>query len=406
VPPGSPGLIIAEIEQLAAESSMVIRRALQVVLPALVALASNVAQSQPRLAEWRIAPAPALTLADNGTPATEFHRIAGAWRLPNGNVVVANGGTMELRVFDSRGSLVETVGRRGGGPGEFEAMRVIDIVADTAIIYDRTARRATTIHFGVKGRVVSTVTMTAAGAGSGFDVTGRLSDGRWVATISMGTPLGWDAPKGVHRVKGVVGFVARAGDGTTQPVAELESMASITHMPGADKSKWRTGPAAFSPWYRGEVSAGVLWIGETGSDSLQRIDARGTRRKVTLPLAAAPLTPQLIASAKEAELKTELRFGATGFTEFKYSAENLPARLPFYSSLTPGADGEIWVREYSADAAAPARFVILDAQGRAIARVATPAGFRGTHVGRDFIVGITTDADGVEGVKVLRLERR
>lgn len=372
----------------------------------LLATSGSVARSHAQAPEWRVSAAPLLTLEDNGTPATEFHRIVGAWRLPNGNVVVANGSTAELRVFDSRGGLAEIFGRRGRGPGEFESMSVIDVSADTAVIYDRSTRRATTVQFGSKPRLLTTVTMMAAGTSSGFDITGRLSDGRWVATMGMGTPGGWDAPKGVHRTKGTVALVPRDGTGSVEPVAEVQSMASITYMPGTDKSKWATGPAAFTPWYYDQVSGGALWFGESGSDSLVRLDAQGHRRQILLPLPSIALSPRLVSAAKEPELQAALQRGSGEYTNFKYSVENLPPRLPYFAGMLAGANGELWVQEYSSEPSAAARYLVLDAQGRPLGRVATPAGFRATHAGRDFVVGITRDTDGVEGVRVLRLERR
>jgi hypothetical protein len=227
--------------------------------------------------------------------------------------------------------------------------------------------------------------------------------------MGMGTPGGWDAPKGVHRVRGTVGLVSRDGTGTIEPVAEVQSMASLTYMPSADRTQWRTGPAAFSPWYHDQVSAGVLWFGESGADSLVRLDPRGARRRVTLPLPAVALSPRLIAAAKERELQAipaERRPRFAEFGDFKYSTENLPSLLPYYADLLAGANGELWVQEYSLEPSAGARYVILNAQGRFIGRVATPPNFRATHAGPDFVVGVTHDSDGVEGVRVLRLERR
>ena len=382
------------------------RRSVLIALPLLVAASASAARAQPQVPDWRLATTPILTLEDNGTPATEFNRVAGAWRLPNGRVVIANGGSSELRIFDPNGALVETLGRRGKGPGEFETMSVVGVSADTAIIYDFATRRATTVQFGAKARVLTMVTMMAAGSGSGFEVTGRLSDGRWVATMGMGSPGGWDAPRGVHRVKGTVALVAPDGTGSIERVAEVESMASITYMPGADKSKWATGPAAFSPWYRGQVSGGVLWFGESGSDSLVRLDARGNRRGIALALPSVAPSPQLVAAAREAELPAALQPRTGDYMNFKYSAENLPSRLPYFAGLLAGADGELWVQEYPATPSAAARYLVLDEKGRPIGRVLAPPRLRATHAGRDFVVGVTRDADDVEGVAILRLERR
>lgn len=58
-----------------------------------------------------------------GDPVYVFSFVADARTLPNGDVVVVDGGfqgtEQELRIFDSGGRHLRTIGRRGKGPGEF-----------------------------------------------------------------------------------------------------------------------------------------------------------------------------------------------------------------------------------------------------------------------------------------------
>lgn len=369
--------------------------------------AAGVAVAQPQVPEWRVTAKPLLSLQDDGTPAHEFDRLAGAWRLPDGRVVVANGATDELRVFDANGALVETFGRKGKGPGEFVYMQVIGVAGDTVVVYDLGTRRATTVRFGQKAAVVSIVRMVASGVGSGLEVTGQLRDGRWVITMGLNSPAGWDAPKGVSRVKGTVGLIPADGGGTVERVADVRGLASITYMPSANKATWRTGPAAFSPWFRGVVSGDAFWFGESSSDTLARLDSRGDRRQVALPLPAVPPPASLVAAAKEAEVRVSRKFGeGTEYPDFKYGSANLPEHLPYYNLLLAGPDGELWVQEYATEQDAAGRYLVLDAEGRAIGHLSVPPRFRVTYAGRDVVVGITRDADDVEGVAVLRLERR
>jgi hypothetical protein len=375
----------------------------RIVAAAVLTLSAAGAESQ-QLPEWRLSATPQLTLSDNGTSAKEFHRIAGAWRLSGGNIVVANGATNQLRVFDGAGALVESFGRTGKGPGEFESISIVHIGGDTAVVYDFRSRRATTIAFSPKAKLVETLTFTVTGATS-YSITGRLPDGRWVLTWGMGSPGGWDAPKGVSRVKGTVGLVAPDGGGTIAPVAEVLSMASITYMPSTDKGFWGTGPAAFSPWYQGRVSGGALWFGESGSDSLVRLDVRGNRRRILLPMTAMPVSAQVLDAAGRPELEMARKSGRPGYAEFRWSKENLPDRLPFFGELLAGVDGELWVQEYSPVSTTPRRYLVLNSEGRPVASVTVPAGLRVTHAGRDFVVVLTRDADDLEGVKVFRLTR-
>src|SRR5688572_27616092 len=49
----------------------------------------------------------------------ELSRVSDTQRLRDGRIVVANSDPQELRIFDAAGKYLRTVGRKGGGPGEF-----------------------------------------------------------------------------------------------------------------------------------------------------------------------------------------------------------------------------------------------------------------------------------------------
>jgi hypothetical protein len=61
-----------------------------------------VAQTQGAIPTWTLSPSPTLTIADDGTPATQFVRVMGVMRLSNGGVAIANRGTNDVRIFDAR----------------------------------------------------------------------------------------------------------------------------------------------------------------------------------------------------------------------------------------------------------------------------------------------------------------
>lgn len=72
---------------------------------------------------WRIGPEPIVTIgAVEGEEPYLLDRAGDATRLSDGRIVVANGGTSELRVFDAAGNHLATWGGRGEGPGEFREL--------------------------------------------------------------------------------------------------------------------------------------------------------------------------------------------------------------------------------------------------------------------------------------------
>ncbi len=73
------------------------------------------------LEDWALSDTPILEIGvREGEEAYQLHRVQGSLRLRDGRVVVLNGGSQELRYYDSAGRFITAVGRRGEGPGEFQ----------------------------------------------------------------------------------------------------------------------------------------------------------------------------------------------------------------------------------------------------------------------------------------------
>ncbi|MDX1390584.1 MAG: 6-bladed beta-propeller, partial [Acidobacteriota bacterium] len=89
-------------------------------------------------------------------PSTSFGWISGAVRLSDGRLVVLDGQSQDLRVFDRAGNLLATWGRAGEGPGEFvRAFHVTSLPGDTVAVFDGGNARVT--FFSPAGEVVRTV---------------------------------------------------------------------------------------------------------------------------------------------------------------------------------------------------------------------------------------------------------
>lgn len=93
-----------------------------------------------------------------GTSAEEgLYRVAGAVRLANGELVVVDGATEEIRVFGPDGSHRRTVGGAGDGPGEFGRIAVLArLPGDSIAVWDD-RKRALTVFSpdGTLGRIVT-----------------------------------------------------------------------------------------------------------------------------------------------------------------------------------------------------------------------------------------------------------
>ncbi|MGH7695797.1 MAG: 6-bladed beta-propeller [Gemmatimonadaceae bacterium] len=100
------------------------------------------------LDEWALAPATDLTLtgAETGDSAAFAYVGASRW-LSDGRIVVVDAEARRLLLFDDKGRLVKTLGRRGAGPGEFRNVSSVTVLpGDSLLTFDRSLRRLTVWH--------------------------------------------------------------------------------------------------------------------------------------------------------------------------------------------------------------------------------------------------------------------
>lgn len=371
-------------------------------LAAAIALGLAAPAASQSLPTWTITPA--VSIESDGTPQTEFSRIAVAFRLADGRIAVANGATNDVRIFDAAGKYVRTFGRSGAGPGEFRRLDWVGRSGDTAYFYDSGLKRIMTVHFAAVPSVVQALPIQIQSDRGYIYVNGRLPDGRWMVETSA-SPT-WDLPNG-HRIPLSVGWIDRPAEGKINWVGKLPGMSIFAFHPSGSVGKGSmVGAGAFTPWVYAAASGPTMWFGDSFADSLIAVGANGQSSTVRLPLPRRRLTEQMIATARDAELERGREAADTASTRAKYSPANLPKDLPFFEALKPGPGGEVWVQEAAAGSGAAVRYLVLSAAGTPRAWVNTPAGVRLTDVGTDYAVAIHRDDDGVETVRVYRISRR
>ncbi|HET8785730.1 MAG TPA: hypothetical protein VFM38_08860, partial [Candidatus Limnocylindrales bacterium] len=82
-----------------------------------------------------------------------------------------------------------------------------------------------------------------------------------------------------------------------------------------------------------------------------------------------------------------------------------PTHLPAYGALEVDDDDNLWVEEYRTTSDSRQRWRVYSPAGAFLSSVSMPAGFGMLEAGRDYVLGLETDGDGVELVRMYRLTR-
>jgi len=321
--------------------------------------------------------------------------------LSDGRIVVGDGGTQELRVFDSTGTWLATWSRQGQGPGEFDGLGALFRAAgDTVLAYDYGSLSLTTIGptgtFVARTRLVLPLERYAARP---VGVLGK--GGLVVAAQPLAVP--GDRP-GVRRdtLQLYAGFRGAGRGDSLGPVPGDEAVVASTANSVAIMSR------PFGKVSVIVVSEDRIYVGAADGFAF---DVRGpdgrVRRIVRRAFDQVPVTKE------DLDRYFALEFAAVPSTEresspFLKMAREAPlpdAKPPFTGALV-SQPGDLWVAEFVDPGDDRRTYSVFDTTGRWVARVPMPARFRPTVVADTWMVGVWYDQNDVPHVRRYGVRRR
>jgi hypothetical protein len=365
---------------------------------------------------WRLDSLAALSIGQvEGEEAYLLSRIAGLGRLSDGSIVVANGASDEIRVFDAAGHYRFTIGRRGEGPGEFTWLRALWVLPGDSILVASSGGGRFTLF-------AATGTLAATRFGPPYiDPLGRFRDGAFLMA-RYANPGGATEP-GFHR--DTLLYAAYRAETMDDPESMREAAGSfglqavvnwpvdtIAIVQGGERYRAVRGQGMtqeavpFTPDVRTAVAGFEVFIGD---GSTFRIDVRahdGTlRRSIRL------LEPNPPLAEADIEAWKTMRRGWARNDDQRAWAERIIAEMPFpdvkpaFSGLIVDSGGNLWVERYTLDRDNPSHWAVFDAEGRYLGDVETPAHFIVRVIGDDWMLGVQWNEEDVEFVRVYHLDR-
>lgn len=357
---------------------------------------------------WRIGPDPAVSIgAREGEAPYLLNGAVSAAKLPDGRIVVADGGSRELRMFDSVGAHVRTWGGEGEGPGEFWWLNHVAAWPGDSIV----------AWYPARGRV---------------SVFG--SDGSYGRTFGLWGDCPPRCPGAVAARRDGTILTTYPGEASDSALLEIrdgdgELLTSFEKLPDRDLRFWKgdRGENWSEPIPYGSELAKGLWGDLIVASRTRRYEIRAYRadgalaRIVRLEHASRATTPADYDRYIESELEEYSNFFTRGRPGFPASelehilsrrretieATTMADTFPAFSSFIADGTGHLWVREHDFPGEArPAPLsTVFDPGGRVLGYVETPPGLRIFEIGADYILGRMRDELGVESVKVWPLQR-
>lgn len=358
--------------------------------------------------EWLVPDSPLVSLGGRpGDPGHDLNRVTGARWLPGARILVADGGSAQLRVFDSAGAFVEAVGREGAGPGEFRRyVGLLPSFGDSIITVDG-AQRYTV--FSQAPAFVRAFRVEPDPRYRFASIWGRMRGGPFVAVTSE-----WDsavATGTIHRP--MLRFIRldRTGgyDGELVRIPGPEQrriMASEGGRPFPADDQVQFGRQTVYA-----VTATRLVVGLDDRFELREYDRAGALRRI---IRVDEEPEDVTAAHREEQIRRNLEPIAAwrqGSPEARAAWEErvrnaaFSDRFPFYGGVMPGPGGSLLVQRFQRPGERFYQYLVLDATGRVAATLRLPDRVRPFHVGQHLVLGRWQDANDVEYVRVYPIRR-
>ena len=347
-----------------------------------VRIVENARPADTAFLDWRIGPEPSVTIGVAvGDEARMLHLVMGATMLADGRIVVAEGSSSQLKVFDSSGARVATWGGRGEGPGEFPGQmlhRIEPWPGDSIVAW-----------YGPGWRV------------SVFDSEGNF-DRAFLGP--SGNQATWQA--GRPRLAARDGTILTSLDGDERVDTALIEIrdgegglqASLGYHPARR-------PLYFSRELRLSAWGDLVIVSShdryefkayATDGSLVRIVRR--EYETRMPVAADILVSPSLRPELRIPLEREM---------LRVPQSQIAPTFPAFSWVMSDAAGYLWVKEYQPpkEQRPVPLWTLFNPEGRVLGFVETPVGMNIYQIGEDYILGHMEDELGVEYVQVWPLER-
>ena len=347
--------------------------------------------------EWRPSQEPTVVIGGGDTEEDQLFRVVGALRLSDGRIVVANGGTNEIRFYGPGGAFLSASGGEGEGPGEFRRLSAVRRLRGDSL-FAQDARLFRSSVFDGQGRFVRTVQPQAARGRSSIDIV--FDDGMMLGSSIVRFNVA-DIKLGLFRMA----FTFYRFDGTgdlvdtlgVYPGFELYVVPSQGGVPSTYSH-----PISRATYF--QFLPDGYYVADNDTYEVQKYAPDGKLqqivRRLTVPV---QVEPQHMETLRERALAAITDDDRRRRMEQVYRDMPLPETFPAYSGIVVSVEDYLWMREYDLPGNEANNWSVFDAEGTLLGTLGLPPRFRPLDIGPDYILGVWRDEDDVEHVRMYDL---
>lgn len=304
-----------------------------------------------------------------------FASAAGATRLSDGTIVIGDRLDKKVRFFDRKGNPLETVGREGRGPGEFDDIDWLgQCGSDSVFVWDGDLQRITVID--AEGSVVTTYPLPSDHSAAPPWLVDCSRDGR-VAFLSAPANLGnifkkYRAPLFLADTRGrVTGGLGEVVAGEVRPLGGVTSIALTSD---------RT--------YVGTKDSAYVDVYSLDGRLLEAIAVGSPMRPPTPEHYEMAIDIQVMGLGSVSD-REELKEMMLGWP--------MPEFMPPYATLMTDPDGLLWI-QISLPGDPDTWLRAIDSTGGIVRDVRIPFFMTVFEIGEDYALGAFENADGEQFV--------
>jgi len=323
--------------------------------------------------------------------AAEFTSISSAVRFANGNVLVVDAAEQKVMLVDGKTGNLRPVGRRGGGPGEYQQpLRTLRYLNDQAVVLDPALQRL--LLFDANGRARGSFPMAVESPVS--INSARLIDDDGAMYFSTRDHHAAGRSEAMSKWR----FPSGVAERVTLPRPPLGPVTVAASIPQALRAEFAgsdakvTSVQRFVPYSCQDVfsiASGQRVIARCDEGKLEWLDEQGrVARTVGYPVRRTPIPDSLRKQTVHPEVRAAL-----------------PTYFPAFDGSQPvqSVRGRLWLRRPPAIRGQSTWFGFA-ARDSSPLELQLPRGAQLVAVDEPFAVVVITDADDLQRLAVYRLQ--